>query len=140
MITGQLKSKIDSLWLEFWQGGIANPLTVIEQISFLMFARLLDIRESTEEKKYDRVNRGKGKKFPGMFFTPKQQHLRWSQFKHRGGDEMMEIVRDELFPFFRNLSTTSDYGGSKNTFSEYMQDANLMNSEAEPAGCGGKHD
>ena len=94
MITGQLKSKIDSLWLEFYSGGITNPLTVIEQISFLMFARLLDIRESTEEKKFDRVNRGKGKKFPGMFFTPKQQHLRWSQFKHRGGDEMMEIVHN----------------------------------------------
>ena len=36
MITGSLKSKIDKLWLEFWAGGITNPLTVIEQISFLM--------------------------------------------------------------------------------------------------------
>ncbi|MBT4886596.1 MAG: SAM-dependent DNA methyltransferase, partial [Planctomycetaceae bacterium] len=50
MITGELKSKVDKLWLEFWQGGITNPLTVIEQITFLMFARLLDINETRDEK------------------------------------------------------------------------------------------
>ena len=46
MINGPLKSKIDRLWLEFHSGGITNPLTVIEQISFLMFARMLDLREN----------------------------------------------------------------------------------------------
>lgn len=42
MVTGELKRRIDALWLEFWQGGITNPLTVIEQITFLMYARLLE--------------------------------------------------------------------------------------------------
>ena len=51
MIAGELKSRIDKLWEEFWTGGIANPLTVIEQISFLMFARLLDITETRNEKR-----------------------------------------------------------------------------------------
>ena len=64
MITGQLRSRIDKLWEEFWTGGITNPLTVIEQISFLMFARLLDMRESTEEKKFDNINRGKEQEVP----------------------------------------------------------------------------
>ncbi|MGT6257316.1 hypothetical protein ACRW5P_26755, partial [Escherichia coli] len=36
MITGDLKSKIDGLWEDFWVGGITNPLTVIEQITYLM--------------------------------------------------------------------------------------------------------
>lgn len=127
MITGQLRSRIDKLWEEFWTGGITNPLTVIEQISFLMFARLLDMRESTEQKKFDRVNRGKNKKFPGVFFKPKQQHMRWSQFKHRGGDEMLRIIRDELFPHFRNLGGNGNgLDATKNTFAEYMQDATLM--------------
>lgn len=125
MITGQLRSRIDKLWEEFWTGGVTNPLTVIEQISFLMFARLLDMRESTEEKKFDRINRGKNKKFPGMFFSPKQQHMRWSQFKHRGGDEMLKVIRDELFPHFRNLGSNGA-DDQKNTFSEYMKDATLM--------------
>ena len=51
MITGTLRNDIDRLWEEFWTGGITNPLTVIEQISFLMFARMLDINEAREEKK-----------------------------------------------------------------------------------------
>ncbi|MGE3777061.1 MAG: N-6 DNA methylase [Pirellulaceae bacterium] len=127
MITGPLRSRIDKLWEEFWTGGITNPLTVIEQISFLMFARLLDMRESTEEKKFDRVHRGQNKKFPGVFFTPKQQHMRWSQFKHRGGDEMLRIIRDELFPHFRNLGAGGKGADDpKNTFAEYMKDATLM--------------
>lgn len=124
MITGPLRSRIDKLWEEFWTGGITNPLTVIEQISFLMFARLLDMRESTEEKKFNRVHRGKKKKFPGVFFNSKQQHMRWSQLKHRGGDEMLRIVRDELFPHFRNLGGNGD--DARNTFAEYMKDATLM--------------
>ncbi|MDZ7620439.1 MAG: class I SAM-dependent DNA methyltransferase [Patescibacteria group bacterium] len=125
MITGQLHSRINKLWEEFWTGGITNPLTVIEQISFLMFARLLDMRESTEQKKFDNMNRGKDRKFPGVFFTPKQQHMRWSQFKHRGGDEMLRIIRDELFPHFRTLGGNGS-ADVKNTFAEYMKDAQLM--------------
>ena len=88
------------------------------QISFLMFSRLLDMRESTEEKKWKRKH--KGKKFPGVFFKPKQQHLRWSHFRHVGGDEMLRVVRDEVFPHFRGL------GGEGATFGEYMKDAQLM--------------
>lgn len=42
MITGDLKSKIDGLWEDFWVGGITNPLTVIEQITYLMYSRMLD--------------------------------------------------------------------------------------------------
>ncbi len=64
MITGELKNKIDKLWLEFWQGGIANPLTVIEQITFLMFSRLLDINETRDEKRKART----GKSFYVWFY------------------------------------------------------------------------
>jgi len=115
MITGKLRSDIDRLWEEFWTGGITNPLTVIEQISFLMFARMLDINETREEKKAQRT---KAKEWPRTF--PKsQQHLRWGNMKQLGGAEMLPLVRDELFPFFRKLN-----GGT--TFSEYMSDAQLM--------------
>ena len=55
MITGQLRSQIDQLWLRFHSGGITNPLTVIEQISFLMFARMLDLTESRNESRAARL-------------------------------------------------------------------------------------
>lgn len=111
----ELRSKIDKLWNEFWTGGIANPLTVIEQVSFLMFARLLDIVETREEKKAQRT----GKPFKHTF-ADDQQDLRWSQFKNKTGDIMLPLVRDKVFPHFKTVSLD----GAK--FGEYMKDAQLM--------------
>ncbi len=42
MITGELKSKVDKLWTTFWSNGVSNPLSVIEQISYLLFIKRLD--------------------------------------------------------------------------------------------------
>jgi len=115
MITGPLRNQIDRLWTEFWTGGITNPLTVIEQISFLMFARLLDITETRAEKRASRLG-----KFHHGQFKKEQQKLRWSNFKNLPGDQMLKRVRDEVFPHFRTL------GDSESTFAEYMNDAQLL--------------
>jgi len=115
MING-IKSQVDKLWTEFWTGGITNPLMVIEQISFLMFARLLDIRETREEKKAGRT----GRPFKHIF-TDDEQHLRWSQFKNKTpADAMLKVVRDEVFPHFKQVAVE----GAR--FGEYMKDAQLM--------------
>ena len=50
MITGELKHKIDSLWETFWTGGLTNPLSVIEQITYLMFIRDLDDTDNLRAK------------------------------------------------------------------------------------------
>ena len=124
MITGELKAKIDKLWTEFWTGGITNPLTVIEQISFLMFARLLDITETRNEKRAART---------GYTFQPNfsndEQNLRWSHFRHEGAETMLPLVRDKVFPHFREMAKASVEGGSEGErtgFGEYMKDAQLM--------------
>ncbi len=115
MING-MKSQVDKLWTEFWTGGIANPLMVIEQISFLMFARLLDIRETREEKKARRTQ----KPFRRIFGDD-EQDLRWSHFKNvTPADKMLVLIRDRVFPHFRNVAVD----GAK--FGEYMKDAQLM--------------
>lgn len=113
-LTTQQKSDIDKLWTEFWTGGITNPLTVIEQISFLMFSRLLDVMETTGERKAERMK----KPFAGRF-SGKDDARRWKNFKQKDAAEMLRVVRDEVFPHFRKLN-----GGT--TFAEYMQDAQLM--------------
>lgn len=113
-LTTQQKSDIDKLWTEFWTGGITNPLTVIEQISFLMFARLLDVMETTGERKAERTK----KPFKGRFKGATDPR-RWKNFKQKDAAEMLRVVRDEVFPHFRKLN-----GGT--TFAEYMQDAQLM--------------
>jgi len=57
MITGELKSKVDKLWETFWSNGVSNPISVIEQISYLLFIKRLDDLELTKEKKAQRLNR-----------------------------------------------------------------------------------
>jgi type I restriction enzyme M protein len=132
MFTGELRNKLDKLWTEFWTGGIANPLTVIEQISFLMFARFLDIAETREEKKAQRT----GKPFRRLFsdteisdksirtqlegLVKTEQDLRWSKIINREPQEMLRIVRDGVFPHFKTVAVD----GAK--FGEYMKDAFLM--------------
>ena len=113
-LTTQQKSAVDKLWTEFWTGGITNPLTVIEQISFLMFARLLDVMETTGERRAERTK----KPFQGRF-KGSNDPRRWKNFKQKDAAQMLRVVRDEVFPHFRKLN-----GGT--TFAEYMQDAQLM--------------
>ncbi len=50
MVTGELKSQVDKIWETFWTGGISNPLTVIEQFTFLLFLRRLDENQLRDEK------------------------------------------------------------------------------------------
>ena len=113
MINGDLRNKIDKLWEEFWTGGIANPLQVIEQITFLLFARMLDMTESRNEKRAART----GKPLATPIFTKKEQELRWSQFKNLAAPLLLPLVRDRVFPHFRVLGCQ----GSRSA--EYMKDA-----------------
>lgn len=112
MITGELKSKIDRVWDAFWSGGIANPLEVIEQITYLLFIRRLDDLETLAEKKA-RVT-GKAE---GLRFEPDQQMLRWSRFKNEEPAVMFACVGEKVFPFLRAL------GGDGSTYAEHMKDA-----------------
>lgn len=116
MITGQLKSKIDKLWEEFWTGGITNPLTVIEQITFLMYARLLDMNETSDEKKALRTKKPFARRF-----NDEQQNIRWQNLKHiESADVLLSTIRDQLFPYFKTVNNTNTL------FTEFMKDAQLM--------------
>src|SRR5215472_15823516 len=96
-LTTQLKRDIDRLWTEFWTGGITNPLTVIEQITFLMFARLLDIEETADEKRAQRTGRGFTHRF-----AEGEQDLRWRNLKREADvDALLMRVRDRVFPHFK---------------------------------------
>lgn len=49
MITGELKNKVDGIWDTIWAGGITSPITVLEQITYLMFMKLLDDNQIKKE-------------------------------------------------------------------------------------------
>lgn len=114
MVTGTLKSQVDRVWDAFWSGGISNPLTVIEQITYLLFAKRLDELHTVRERKANRL----GKPIDDPIFSAEQQPLRWSQFKDREAGEMYELFRDEVFPFIKNL-----HEGRESAYSRFMKDA-----------------
>ena len=120
MIDNQVKSDIDRLWLDFVTGGISNSLIIIEQISCLIFARLLDREEAQHER--NALCSGKS---PHYFFRVDQQTLRWKNWSRMSdGETMLKFVRDEVFPHLRII------GGKKFTFGEYMKSVLLQISKA----------
>jgi len=124
MLTGQIRNDIDKLWEKFWTGGITNPLTVIEQISYLMFARMLDMQEEVAERKAARTKKEFDRLFPN---TSEGQLLRWKNFKQKSGKELHKHLKDNVFPHFAKLGQKEDGTviEALGHISEYMQDADL---------------
>ncbi len=71
MITGELKSKVDDIWNTIWSRGISNPLTVVEQLTYLLFIKRLDELHTREEHKAARLQQAIEK----PTFTAQQYHL-----------------------------------------------------------------
>ena len=114
-----LKSLIDKLWQNFWSGGISNPLTAIEQITYLIFMKRLDDLEAKRERdaeftgeKY--TSRFSGKyKVPGSSDSISKEKLRWSNFKRMPAEEMLLHVQTKVFPFLKELNVVSPSGDER---------------------------
>lgn len=122
MLAQALRSRVDALWDKFWSGGIANPLTAIEQISYLLFMRRLDALDEKRRGDAEFLKQKFRSLFDGTYTTRAGkkrscQELRWSKFRHLPAEEMLEHVRDNVFPFIKTLQD----GGQ--IFTHYMQDA-----------------
>ena len=78
MITGELKSQIDKVWEAFWTGGLSNPLTVIEQMTYLLFIRRLDELQTQKEQKANLLK----KPIEEPLYNESEYELRWSRFKN----------------------------------------------------------
>jgi type I restriction enzyme M protein len=120
MLTGELKSQVDTLWNSFWTGGIANPLKVVEQITYLLFIKRLDELQTLEENKSARL----GKPMERIYFPDGKDargcpyaDMRWSRLKNQAPDRMFTIVSDHLFPYLREM------GGENGTYTKLMADA-----------------
>ena len=114
MITGTIKSQIDRIWDAFWAGGISNGLTVIEQVTYLLFTRRLDELHTAKEKKATLLK----EKVEDPIFKKKQSKLRWSRFKDLEAGEMFNVFKDEVFPFIKALNRDQD-----SSYSKFMKDA-----------------
>lgn len=138
MITGEVKNKVDQIWTKIWAGGITNPLTVIEQLTYLMFIRSLDVKETQNEKIENIMGVPADHIFPQ---SPVGQAMRWSRFKDKNPDEIFHTVSTFVFPAIKNMKYghLPDFDGSgtmipvpdmegkheenETAFAKYMADA-----------------
>ena len=99
MLTGDLRSNIDKVWNAFWTGGISNPLTVIEQITYLLFIRRLDELQTAQEQQANDLQ----EPIDNPVFQPDQYKLRWSRFKDADPEERFRrfTMQDGVFDFIR---------------------------------------
>lgn len=100
MITGAVKNKVDKIWTDLWAGGITNPLTVIEQLTYLMFIRSLDEKELETEELENMSGEKLSKIFPQ---SPAGQAMRWSRFKNNDAREIYEVISQRVFPAIKNM-------------------------------------
>ncbi|MBX2980493.1 MAG: SAM-dependent DNA methyltransferase [Flavobacteriales bacterium] len=124
MITGTLRSSVDKLWEAFWTGGVSNPLTVIEQITYLLFLRRLDENQTLKEKQAAKL----GTPLKDPIYPAHLQDLRWSRFKDNDPDTLFALfTRPD--PRYDNL-TVFDFmkqlGSEGSVFSRHMKGATFM--------------
>lgn len=106
-----IKSKIQELWNKFWSGGISNPLTAIEQITYLLFMKKLDENDLEDQSRAEFTGDEFKSRFEGVFQIPnsdlkiEKQQLRWSEFKRLPSEEMLQRVQQYVFPFIKTLDT-----------------------------------
>jgi type I restriction enzyme M protein len=140
-----LKGKIDKLWDKFWSGGISNPLTAIEQITYLLFMKRLDELDLKRQSDAEFTGEQYTSKFVGTWvpleYRPRypdnasdldrlkldseakktfgidKQSLRWGEFKHKQAEEMLQHVQGKVFPFLKDLN------GAESNFTHHMKNA-----------------
>jgi type I restriction enzyme M protein len=126
----ELKSKIDQLWNKFWSGGISNPLTAIEQITYLLFMKRLDELDLKRQADAEWTEETYTSKFEGQWIPPEYRNqekpeqyaiekksLRWSEFKRMQAEEMLQHVQGKVFPFLKDLN------GAESNFTHHMKNA-----------------
>ena len=127
MVTGELKQQIDAVWKDFWSNGVANPLAVMEQLTYLLFIKALDEQQTLAENKANRTGEPIDDDiFPeGEEFRPEgraagrpYRDLRWSRFKNLPPAEMLDVVENYVFPFLQVRA-------GKSTHAKHMRDARL---------------
>ena len=114
MITNELKNQVDKIWETFWTGGISNPLTVVEQFTFLIFIKSLDTAQIKIDKKKKLDKNVKD------IFSEENENLRWQNVSSKAADDMFTTFQTEMFPFIKSLSD------EQSAFSNYMKDASFL--------------
>ena len=126
MITGEMKNRVDSIWDTIWTGGITSPITVLEQITYLMFMKLLDDNQLKAESNANVLGVPLKKKVfqdgicvisENPRIETEYSNLRWSVFHNFEPGAMLTNIQTYVFPFIKTIGE-----GKDTAFSRYMKD------------------
>ncbi len=134
MVTGEIKNKLDKLWDRMWSNQMTNPWIDIQQVTYLIFIKMLDDQQIKQEVKInDQIKHGittAAKQREKLLFKPGNyvdqdlginvpyEDLRWSHFKEFAPQKMFDNMTKNVFPFIRKLDSTGT-----TAFSKFMKDA-----------------
>jgi len=126
----ELKNKINQLWNKFWAGGISNPLTAIEQITYLLFMKRMDELDTKRQADAEWLDKPYASRFDGQWIPPEYRNhdkpeqfavdrrsLRWSDWEHMQAEDMLAHVQTRVFPFLKDLN------GAESRFTHHMKNA-----------------
>ena len=129
MITGEIKNRIDSIWDTFWTGGITNSITILEQMTYLFFMKMLDDAQRTKEANANVM--GVAVKDPtfkeGNWHNPETDKevpynsLRWNTFKNMEAEQMYRTISKDVFIFIKNLNE-----GRESAYGKFMTNATFL--------------
>lgn len=131
MITGQIKNQIDQIWDTFWESaGITNPMTVLEQMTYLFFIKMLDDAQMQREaldSQLDMPHASDDTFAYGLWHNPEtdedvpMDNLRWHVFKHLEPEAMYRTIQRDVFPYIKTLNR-----GEDSAYSRFMGNANFL--------------
>ncbi|SHL36081.1 class I SAM-dependent DNA methyltransferase [Fibrobacter sp. UWH6] len=129
MITGEIKNRIDAIWDTFWTGGITNSITILEQMTYLFFMKMLDDAQMKKEAAANAM--GAKVKAPvfkaGNWHNPDTdkdvpyKNLRWSEFKNKEAEAMFATISKDVFVYIKTLNE-----GKESAYSRFMDSATFL--------------
>lgn len=94
----EFRQKLSRLNDYLWGAGLKDPVTRIQQVSFMFFLKMLEEQDISMEKE-ERLTGHRHK----SIFEGKNEKFRWSRWREKSGEDLYRFVRDQIFPFIDEL-------------------------------------
>ena len=113
-MNSEIRRKLDRITNILFAGGVNNPITYIEQISYLIYLKLLDERESEIA-----IQHKLGATRVKSLYPEQAKRFRWFEWKGLSGEKLVKFVRDEVFPYMSSINSENQH------IAAYFRDAQL---------------
>ena len=111
----EIRHKLDHIINTLRVDIMSDPVTDIEQLSYLIYLKLLDEEESKQELgAVSMVGHAAAPLFPKQ-----AQRYRWSRWQAKHGHDLLDFIQDEVFPYMASLVKEQP------SVAEYFRDAVL---------------